>query len=1189
MLSLALPVQARLPEEQRTAPAPTLAAFVDLMVRQTYTPEQTTLGRVIMLQVTYANLGPDASSGFELLEDLEANPVPALSFEWDNAEELGLTRQHAFGANRQLRWTGGPLPSNTIKTLQIALRVSPAFQRCADLQNKVTISRTNPIEVEIRPGDEEFTSSGPRVRIPVLEISKTTPERVVLPGSNVAYTIIYTNTGCVDAEEVSITDLVPEGMSFVSASPVPYERSRNRLFWRDPLVPVGVAQARRIDLVLSMDSGVRTGDRLTNTVSITDTLPESGVIISSTASATVQAGRPNLGISKRGPTVALPGQVITYHLTYSNSGQVAAQTTQVEDTLPQGTSFVSSVPEPARSNGQWYEWDLGRLAPNATGQITVVAQINPLRNVGERLVNTAYVRSTTEEDDYTNNESFWRTTVERADVWVEEACPSSTTVGGQLVYGVTFGNAGGITATNVVLTDCFPSQANYASVVVTSSVPIAFLNSANNCRIYQLPDLGPGARGWVTFTLGTPAQEPEVCATWIATNTVTISTDTPESVSRNNSATCATPVLCPGLQLTKLASTNAVVNPGTILTFTLGYTNTGATLARNVCLTDTLPADLILLRSIPAATTGAAPREYSWCVGNLAPGQQGQVIVVVQVATTPGRWNAIIEPVTNTVRSTAFTPINGLLSGLAEATVRVAPACPTTLTLTVTPDVLPADGLSSATVEGTVVDVFGNLARDGTRVELRTDYGTFDDRAGAGGKFTSRLTTNGRFTASFYAETRESVATILAQVAGTREGCDPSHMGIITATTTVQFKKADVWVVQREWPRELVAPGNVITLAFTYGNDGPLTATRTIVRDTLPRGFAVQDIASAPPVNAPTQDVLGTLSWEVGNLATGATGAITITGIIQRGTSVAGDFRNCVTITTRTEDSNWINDSSCITFAVAYADLAVSKTAIQRDARPRGRLSWSIGVSNKGEVLATNVIVTDTLPLGTRFITSTGCSIAGAPRVTLQNGLTLVAWQLGDLLPAGGAQSLCTLILDAEVLETTPISTSLCNEVVATTASAERDESNNRIVETDCSLVKAPDLAVQLAPEPGPFCADLPLALELTYMNVGNATANSVVVVVTFTAPFALVDGELVSSLQYSIAAVDPQKTETIHIPGRFPAGTRLGQVTIGTAVISSSSLEPVGRRDNDRAVCTITARACDYLPVVHRRYRNEF
>jgi hypothetical protein len=81
----------------------------------------------------------------------------------------------------------------------------------------------------------------------------------------------------------------------------------------------------------------------------------------------------------------------------------------------------------------------------------------------------------------------------------------------------------------------------------------------------------------------------------------------------------------------------------------------------------------------------------------------------------------------------------------------------------------------------------------------------------------------------------------------------------------------------------------------------------------------------------------------------------------------------------------------------------------------------------------------------------------------------------------------------------------------------------------------------------------------------------------------------LVTSLQYSIAAVDPQKTETIHIPGRFPAGTRIGQVTIGTAVISSSSLEPVGRRDNDRAVCTITARACDYLPVVHRRYRNEF
>ena len=77
-----------------------------------------------------------------------------------------------------------------------------------------------------------------------------------------------------------------------------------------------------------------------------------------------------------------PGKNITYTVTYGNSGPATAKGVVITDTLPLDFQYVSqrtvpTLPLPAVTDGITLVWNVGELAPRATGFITVVARPNP--------------------------------------------------------------------------------------------------------------------------------------------------------------------------------------------------------------------------------------------------------------------------------------------------------------------------------------------------------------------------------------------------------------------------------------------------------------------------------------------------------------------------------------------------------------------------------------------------------------------------------------------------------------------------------------------------------------------------------------------------------------------------------------------------------------------------------------------
>ena len=119
---------------------------------------------------------------------------------------------------------------------------------------------------------------------------------------------------------------------------------------------------------------------------------------------------PNLYIEKTGPSVMGLAETGTYTLVYGNNGNVDAPDSVITDTLPEGLSFVSSMPAETTLAGTPFvdeviTWDFGTLTPGATGlvEITFVVGTN-VSLVSSTLVNQAIIATSTNELTLSDNQ-----------------------------------------------------------------------------------------------------------------------------------------------------------------------------------------------------------------------------------------------------------------------------------------------------------------------------------------------------------------------------------------------------------------------------------------------------------------------------------------------------------------------------------------------------------------------------------------------------------------------------------------------------------------------------------------------------------------------------------------------------------------------------------------------------------------
>jgi uncharacterized repeat protein (TIGR01451 family) len=117
-----------------------------------------------------------------------------------------------------------------------------------------------------------------------------------------------------------------------------------------------------------------------------------------------------------------------------------------------------------------------------------------------------------------------------------------------------------------------------------------------------------------------------------------------------------------------------------------------------------------------------------------------------------------------------------------------------------------------------------------------------------------------------------------------------------------------VWLVKTGTP-PFPAPGELITYTLTFANDASTSATDVVITDTVPVGHVSNvTYASSVPI---TQTSPG-YAWRAGDLAPGAGGTITITGLISPALTGPSWFTNTATITATVMDANTADNQSSV-------------------------------------------------------------------------------------------------------------------------------------------------------------------------------------------------------------------------------------------------------------------------------------
>ncbi|HEV2764199.1 MAG TPA: DUF11 domain-containing protein, partial [Pyrinomonadaceae bacterium] len=229
------------------------------------------------------------------------------------------------------------------------------------------------------------------------------------------YTLTVRNNGPNSAANLSVTDNLPAGLTFVSCAPTEggvcvggNTPGNNRTVTFNALAANAEAT---ITLVARVTEDLTNGAQITNTAQVSATNADTNGANNS-SSVRINVSRPapkaNLALSvSDSPDPVAVGQNLTYTLGVQNGGTGAASSVVLTATLPSNADFVSAT-HPCTRSGATVTCEFGEMANGANKQLTVV--VKPTAE--GKLAFSAAVASTTEDPDASNNSANASTDVE---------------------------------------------------------------------------------------------------------------------------------------------------------------------------------------------------------------------------------------------------------------------------------------------------------------------------------------------------------------------------------------------------------------------------------------------------------------------------------------------------------------------------------------------------------------------------------------------------------------------------------------------------------------------------------------------------------------------------------------------------------------------------------------------------------
>jgi uncharacterized repeat protein (TIGR01451 family) len=268
-----------------------------------------------------------------------------------------------------------------------------------------------------------------------------------------------------------------------------------------------------------------------------------------------------------------------------------------------------------------------------------------------------------------------------------------------------------------------------------------------------------------------------------------------------------------------------------------------------------------------------------------------------------------------------------------------------------------------------------------------------------------------------------------------------------------------------------VQAGGDVTYTLSYANTGTAGATSVVVTDTVP--------ASTTFVSANAGGVRSgsTVTWSIGSVAAGGSGSV------QMVAHVASPLANGTTITNGggsidSAQTNPVSAAAATTTVQSAPVLTISKTDGPDPVAAGANITYSLSWSNTGNMNASGVVVTDTLPANTTFVSAT----AGGTR----SG-SVVTWNVGALNAGASGSAQLVVKVNSPLANGTTIS----NAAYAIDCAETAPVSGGAVSTT---VTSAPALAISVTDAPDPVLAGANLTYTLTWSNNGNMDATSLAI-----------------------------------------------------------------------------------------------
>ncbi len=866
------------------------------------------------------------------------------------------------------------------------------------------------------------------------------------------------------------------------------------------------------------------------------------------------------------------GDTIVYTLTGAPAFTTSTQIT-VTDQLGAGLTFVSAAPSTGTYSSSTGVWSVGTLNGASTITLTITATVNA-GTEGQTIANDpgiSYVQSNCTESSAVTGVSITvqggapTSTTPIADIAVTKTADVATTTEGSTIhYTVTAQDLGPATSTGVVATDTLPSDLTFENA--TASVG----TYSSSTGTWTIGDLMPNA----TATLDIAAKVNTGTAGTTIVNTAIIgeSASTTDNNLSNNSSSASvfvestTPAPC---SLTA-AQFEAAVNSGEISWNPISVGTTTASFTIKNGTSCTAPISLISWKMFVAqGQSHWLSTQQRFDVASTSLSASSTQTLTVNLPTCRAQVDAMYgQAPTSLLDSNPYSypnvPFN-LAYAFANANLPLCGATSTTTGFSISKTVDNGSPKAGDTVHYTVT--VGNIGS-------ATSTGTVaTDTIPAGLTLVSATTSQGSYassTGTWTIGTLAASSTAVLQYAALVDASDTAGMQI-TNTATIASDTASVTItvqggggptpvyadisVQKTADVTSTSEGGTIHYTITAKDLGPSTSTDVVATDTIPAGLT---LVSATTSQGSYASSTGT--WTIGTLAANATATLEIAATANAGTAGTTIVNTAIIGESPSlTDTNPSNNSSSVSVYVrggggggTTADLGIVKTVDNATPNPGDTVHFTLTATDHGPSDSQFTEVTDKLPAGLSFVSST----VSTGTYNLTSGL----WTIGNLADNATATLDMAAVVGSNqagqaIVNTASISTTLASQIDPNpsnnTSSVTLNVQTPGVPAADLSVVKTADVATTT--EGG--------TIHYTIAVTDNGPATSTGAVATDTLPSGLTFENATASVGayssstgvWTIGDLAPSSTATLDIAALVNSGTA-GTVITNTAVVGEST-----------------------------------